>query len=145
MYGALDISTSGMIVQRIRLDVAAANIAAGTANAVRDSNGRLNPFQRRLALVAPGDPTARNPGARDLGVHVTDIAIDSTLPKPRRYDPDHKDAYPSGPFKGYVAQVNIDPVVEQVNMIEASRAYEANVAAAEATKQMLSVALRLIA
>lgn len=145
MYGALDISTSGMVVQRTRLDVASANIAAGTANEVRDAQGRLNPFQRRVALVAPGDPSARNATAREMGVHVVDIAIDKAMNRPGRYDPADPNAFPSGPYKGYVAKVNIDPVIEQINMIEASRAYEANVTSAEVTKQMMGMALRLIA
>lgn len=145
MYGALDISTGGMVVARIRAEVATANLAAATNETVRDADGNLSPFKRRTALVAVGDPKASNPFARESGVHVAEIMVDDTPPQPRRYDPSHPDAYPSGPLKGYVAEVNINPIVEQIAAMEAQRAYEANAAAAEATKQMLGIALRIIA
>ena len=54
MYGALDISTSGMIAQRTRLEAIAANIA--NKDTILDEAGRNNPFQRRVAYFAPGDP-----------------------------------------------------------------------------------------
>ncbi len=143
MYGALDISTSGMIVQRTRLEVASANIA--NVGAIRDVNGALKPYQRRTAIVQAGDPSARGDFAQRMSVRVGRIAVDDSAVQPRRYDPDHPDAFPDGPFKGYVAEVNVNPVIEQVNAMEAARAYEANVVAAEVTKQMMTTALRLIA
>lgn len=143
MYGALDIATSGMLVQRTRLEVATANVV--NQNTLRDSQGRLSPFRRRLALVAAGDPTSNDPAARTLGVHVSKIALDNAPPGLREFNPDHPDAYRDGPLKGYVATTNINPVVEQINALEATRAYEANVVAAEAIKQMGAQALRLIA
>lgn len=143
MYGALDISTSGMIAQRTRLEVIAANIA--NQNTLLDANGNIAPYQRRIAAFAPGDPAAKARGGRSLGVHVAEIALDPTPAQPREYDPDSPYAYKDGPYKGYVAATNVNPVVEQINAIEAARAYEANVAAAEAIKQMTAQALRLIA
>lgn len=142
MYGALDISVSGMVAQRTRLDVIAANLA--NADTLRDAAGNLQPFKRRLALFAPGAPDALNPLAQERGVHVLSIDIDSTPARLGKYDPDSPDAYKSGPYKGYVAATNVNPVVEQINALEAARAYEANVVAAETTKQMASQALRLL-
>ncbi|MBL8759367.1 MAG: flagellar basal body rod protein FlgC [Phycisphaerae bacterium] len=142
MYGALDISTAGMLVQRTRVEVASANIAG--AGAVRDADGNLNPYRRRTALIAAGDPEGRSEFARQFGVRVAEIAVDDAPAQPRRYDPDHPDAYPDGPYKGYVAESNVNTVLEQINAMEAARAYEANVVAAEVTKQMMAVALRLI-
>lgn len=143
MYGTLDISTSGMIAQRTRLEVIAANIA--NQNTLLDSQGNLRPYQRRIVQFAPGDPASRTAGARGLGVRVAAIELDQTPAQPREYDPDSPYAYKDGPYKGYVAATNVNPVVEQINAIEAARAYEANVAAAEAFKQMTAQALRLIA
>ncbi|MBX3357215.1 MAG: flagellar basal body rod protein FlgC [Phycisphaeraceae bacterium] len=137
MFGALDISTSGMIAQRTRLETLAANIAS--KDVLEDANGNYAPYQRRIAVFAPGDPSASSPSGRALGVHVSEIALSDDLR--RRYDPTSKWA----DAEGYVMTPNIDPVIEQINMIEASRAYEANVAAAEATKAMTAQALRLIA
>lgn len=143
MYGALDISVSGLVAQRVRMDAIAANIASREAY-TRDADGNPQPFRRRMVMFAPGDPSAATPRARALGVHVADIAV-SSAPPSLRWDPEHPFAFKSGPRAGYVPVSDVDPVFESINAMEAQRAYEANVAAAEATKSMLAQALRLIA
>lgn len=142
MYGALDISTSGMIAQRARLASISANIA--NRSTILDSAGNLNPYRRRMVHFAPGDPTAKSPEARKLGVHVAAVQLDPA-PFNMVWDPTNPYAYKDGSQRGYVPQPNINPVVEQVNALEASRAYEANVVAAEATKTMIAQSLRLLA
>lgn len=142
MYGALDISTSGMIAQRTRLEVVAANIA--NKDAILDSSGRVNPYRRREVFFAPGDPSAKTGAGRKMGVHVAAIEQDDA-PFNLKYDPSSPYAYKDGPNAGYVPTPNINPVMEQVNAMEAARAYEANVVAAEATKSMVAQALRLLA
>lgn len=144
MYGAFDISTSGMIAQRTRLEAIAANLANQTT-VDRDPSGNPVPYQRRIVEFAPGDPAARTAGGQAMGVHVRGISLDPTPGKPGKYDPDSPDAWKSGPYKGYVATTNVNPVIEQINALDAQRAYEANVVAAEATKQMIGTALRLLA
>jgi flagellar basal-body rod protein FlgC len=143
MFGQLDISTSGMVAQRTRLDAISANLA--NANTLLDSDGNLNPFRRREVFLAPGNPTAQSAGGRSMGVHVAEIEEDPREPKPTRYDPTSPFAFKDGPYKGYVAETGINSVTENINAVEAVRAYEANVMAAEATKQMLTTALRLLA
>lgn len=143
MYGSLDISTSGMIAQRTRLAVIQSNIA--NRNTILDADGNVNPYRRRMVHFAAGDPTACTAQGRQFGVHVAEIQLDPAPAQPREYDPSNPYAYKSGPYKGYVPDTNINPVVEQINAMEASRAYEANIAAAEATKTMISQALRLLA
>lgn len=147
MFGALDISTSGMVAQRTRLEVVSANIA--NQGTLLDSQGRLSPYQRRFAILAPGNPgdppgAAARSDAVAPGVRVVDIAIDRSPPRLRTYDPDSPVAFKDGPFKGYVAETNINSTIEQINAMEAVRAYEANVMAAEATKQMIGASLRLL-
>lgn len=143
MYGSLDISVSGMIAQRTRLETIAANLA--NSDAVLDANGQPNPFRRRIAMLAPGNPDASSRAGRAGGVHVAAIELDQA-PFRRVYDPTSPIARPAGdPDEGYVYYPNIDPTIEQINALEASRSYEANIAAAEATKTMLAQALRLIA
>ncbi|MEO0483602.1 MAG: flagellar basal body rod protein FlgC [Planctomycetota bacterium] len=142
MYGALDISTSGLIAQRTRMTVISANLA--NRNTILDTAGNVNPYKRRHAMFAPGDPTAKSGAARELGVHVHTIDINEDAVR-WRWDPSSPYRMKNGPHKDHVPVPDIDPVVEQVNAMEASRAYEANIAAADATKTMLAQALRLLA
>jgi len=133
MFGALDISTSALVAQRTRAQVISANLANQNANF--DANGKNNPFQRRIAVFASGDPVNGNPN----GVHVREILLDPVFQE--KYDPTN----PAADERGYIKSTNIDPMLEQVNMLEAARAYEANIAAAEATKSMMQTSLRLLA
>ena len=138
MYGALDISTSGMIAQRTRLTAISANIANKNA-AYPDGT----PYRARHVMFAPGDPTSRTAEGKGWGVHVQQIQIDKT-PFNLRWDPGDPRAIKQGPKTGYVEESNVNPVMEQVNAMEAGRAYEANAIAAEATKAMIGQALRLL-
>jgi flagellar basal-body rod protein FlgC len=142
MYGSLDISTSGMIAQRTRMNAIAANIA--NRGAILDAKGNVNPYRARHVHFAAGDPTGATPEARAMGVHVAKIELDDSPPN-LRWDPGSPYAYKSGPKQGWVPETNVNPVVEQINALDASRAYEANVVAAEAAKTMMAQALRLIA
>jgi flagellar basal-body rod protein FlgC len=131
MFGSLDVSTSALVAQRTRMAAHAAN-AAG-AHTLTNEKGEYDPFRRRVAIFAQGD------GRGGAGVHVKEIL----------QEPAFKPVYePNSPFadkKGNVYKPDIDPAVEQINMMEASRAYEANITAAQATKSMLQSALRLLA
>ncbi len=138
MYGSLDISTSGMIAQRTRLDVISANIA--NKDTVLDAKGQYNPFRRRIAYMAPGDPNAHGGKGSGLGVHIAEIGQDQA-PFKLKYAP----TSPYADEQGYIKLPNIDTTTETIDAMEALRAYEANVTAAESTKQMLALGLRLIA
>lgn len=142
MYGALDISTSGMIAQRTRMEVIASNIA--NRDAILDSSGRVNPYRRRQVMFAPGDPSSQTRSGRSMGVHVKEIAVNQGPPR-LRWDPNNPLAFKNGPQAGYVPTPDVDSTTESINGMEAMRAYEANVVAAEGTKQMMAQALRLLA
>jgi len=134
MYGALDISTSGLVAQRIRLEVISSNLAQ--RDALLNDAGQYEPYRRRFAVLQSGDPHSRTPG----GVRVSEIRVDDgELLK--RLEPDS----PYADADGYVGYPNVNPVIESMNAMEASRAYEANIAAVEATKSMISLALQMIA
>lgn len=142
MYGALDISVSGMVAQRIRMDTIAANLA--NRDSILGANGEVDPFRRRIVVFKPSDPSSTGESGRGMGVHVADIRQDMGGFR-KVFDPGNPFAQPEGhPDAGYVYYPNIDPVTENIAAIEAVRAYEANVAAAEATKTMAAQALRLI-
>ncbi len=134
----LEISASALSAQRTRMTAIAGNIA--NANTTRDELGRPIPY-RRLEVVfaagAPGEP------ARP-GVHVQEVR-QARDPYRWIYDPNHPDAVRDGSDRsGYVLMPRISAVEEMVDMMLASRAYEANLAALEATRTMQSAALRII-
>lgn len=133
MNGLLNISTSGLIANRVRLEAISANIA--NQNAIKNAAGEYEPFRRRIVMLAAGDPKSGS----GLGVHVSSIELDDGPPR-MLYEPDS----PFANADGYVGYPNIDIVVEQMNAMEAQRSYEANIAAIEATKSMISVALQML-
>ncbi|MCB9851824.1 MAG: flagellar basal body rod protein FlgC [Phycisphaerales bacterium] len=133
MYGALDISTTGLVAQRAQIDTIAGNIA--NAQTTKRLDGVPGPFLRRVALLSEG---SRDGGA---GVHVQDVVEDRVRPTKKVYDPSH----PQANADGIVEYPNVDPMVEMVNAMVAVRAYEANVTAMEATKSIIASSLRLLA
>lgn len=139
MFGSLDVSASALVAQRTRLNVIAGNIA--NMHATRDAAGNVSPYQRRVALLATGNP-AKGPNAP--GVHVQSVVIDPSPPR-RVHDPGHPDAVQSGPNKGYVLYPNVDYSTEMINALTAARAYEANVTVTDVTKTIAAAALRLMA
>jgi len=133
MYGSLDISTSALVAHRTRLDVISANIA--NKDTILNADGEYEPFRRRIAMLAAGDPSHGS----EAGVHVAEIQLDQS-DLMMKYEP----GSPFANADGYVGYPNINTVVEQMNAMEAARSYEANIAAIEATKSMMSVALQMM-
>jgi flagellar basal-body rod protein FlgC len=145
MFDALEISASGLTAERMRMNVVAENLA--NAQTTRGADGQ--PYRRQEVVLqqrgAQGGFGAALAGAmgsrggRPGGVEVAQIAQDQT-PLKRVYDPGHPDA----DAEGYVEMPNVDSVSEMVDLISAQRAYEANVTAMQAAKQMFSKTLELL-
>lgn len=138
LFGAIDSSASGMTAERLRLDVISNNIA--NANTTRTAEG--GPYRRQMVVFEPR--AGATPFAQVLsqqidsgnGVRVVGITKD-TSPTRRVYEPNHPDADATG----YVEMPNINIVSEMVDMMTATRAYEANVTAVNAAKTMALKAL----
>jgi flagellar basal-body rod protein FlgC len=143
MFGGLEISASGLTAERLRMDVTAENLA--NAQTTRGANGQ--PYRRKEVILeeAPGSfgatLSAVVGGTASIGggVRVAGVVEDAT-PLKRVYDPGHPDA----DTDGFVSMPNVDTVTEMVDLISASRAYEANVTAMQAAKQMFSRTLELL-
>ncbi len=133
LFDSMNIASSGMSAQRLRLNIISANIA--NADTVRTPEG--GPYKRRDVIfeATPYD---------DFGnvlkkVRVADIVRDDTPPK-LVYDPSN----PLANKDGYVAYPNINPVVEMTNMIDAMRTYQANASVIDSAKQMIQAALGVL-
>jgi flagellar basal-body rod protein FlgC len=135
---AFAISASGLRAQRLRMDVIAANLA--NAESTRTPEG--GPYRRRdvvLEARPAGDRFADMLGdASGSAVRVSRVVSDTRPPRVV-FDPGHPDADP----QGYVAMPNVNVVSEMVDLMTASRAYEANVAALNATKRVLEATLAI--
>ena len=137
----LRISSSGLSAQRMRMNTISSNIA--NINTTRTPEG--GPY-RRKDVVFEAMPEARNfgelvttpPNDNFQRVQVTDVHVDRDAVE-MRYEPDHADANE----QGYVAYPKINLMEEMANMIQATRGYEANVSAIQASKDMALGALEI--
>ncbi len=137
IFTMMDISASALRAERARMNVHANNLA--NAHTTRDEHGNINPYRRKQVYFRPGAPSIT--GSRTLGVEVSKIRPDYTSDFKRRYQPGHEDAGPDG----YVTYPNIEVAVEMMDMMVAQRAFQANVTAFEAGKEVMRGALNLIA
>jgi flagellar basal-body rod protein FlgC len=142
LFGAIETSASGLTAERLRLDLIASNLA--NAESTRTENG--GPYRRKVAIF---QPRGARYSFRDIfsssfsgvpeGVQVAGVREDQS-PFKRVYTPGH----PEADKEGYVTYPNVDVVTEMVDMMAATRAYEANVTAIEAAKTMAQRALDLL-
>lgn len=139
-FNGMNISASGMTAQRLRMDLISQNIA--NVNTTRTEDGE--PYRRQTLLFAEQDADSFSSilssksknGKNDSsanGVKVVGVAKDHVTEMKKVYDPSHPDA----DEEGYVTYPNVNTVTEMTNLIDASRSYEANVTAFNATKNML--------
>jgi flagellar basal-body rod protein FlgC len=140
-FRSMDISASALTAQSFRMDVIAQNIA--NVDTTRTADG--TPYQRKTVILGQAQPTfadllaeAGNPAVRARGVEVTATVVDTSAGR-LAYDPDHPDAN----AEGYVQMPNVDITTEYVDMISASRSYEANLTVISATKRMAVKALEI--
>lgn len=141
LFTSFDIAGSGMSAQRLRSDIISQNIANVTST--RSQNG--GPYRRKTVVFAEKNGNAfgkillQARGITGSGVKVTSIVEDHDAQMNMVYDPAHPDADENG----YVTYPNVNIVTEMTNMIDASRAYEANATAFEAAKAMATRGLQI--
>lgn len=135
MFSSYDISTSGLVAQRARLDAIASNLA--NISTTRNELGEIEPYRPRFVTFAPD--TEKTTSAGGIGVMVASVE-QSNEPPTMSYDPTHRDAN----AEGYVAKPAIDMTTEFVDALEATRAYEANIGVMEITKDLGRQTLQII-
>ncbi len=130
LISLMKVSATGLSAERLRMDTIADNLA--NANTTRSVNG--GPYRRKVVVFQPITPTPQLPG----GVRAVAIVEDAS-PLRRVYQPGHPDADPDG----YVTYPNVDMIHEMVDLITATRAYEANIQAFNASKMMFMRTLEI--
>ncbi|MCL2704667.1 MAG: flagellar basal body rod protein FlgC [Spirochaetaceae bacterium] len=147
IFTNIDIAASGLSAQRLRLDVISDNLA--NANTTRTPEG--GPFRRSRVVFRPkvSQPYWRSPflpafldNGAGKGVRVVKIEKDMA-PSRLVHDPTHPDAIKTGPRTGYVEYPNTNIINEMVDMISATRSYEANIALVNGSKSMFLKALEI--
>lgn len=139
MIRAIDISTSALVAQRVRLNTVSGNIA--NISSLTDESGKAAPYRPRR-VVFQADDQLSTTGAK--GVKVAEIQTDDKDPL-YRFDPKHPLAIQEGKWKGYVAYPNINLTEQMVDALEATRTYEANVGVMEISKNLGRQTLSIIA
>lgn len=145
MFSSFDINASGLTAQRYRMDVISENVA--NANTTRTQDG--TPYRRKVVTFAEkGDQTAFSKVFSHVisagtysgqGVKVSSLVEDHETDMKMVYDPSHPDADENG----YVTYPNVNIVTEMTDLIDASRAYEANATAFTASKSIVQQGLQL--
>jgi flagellar basal-body rod protein FlgC len=148
LFSSINIAATGLSVERLRTDVISNNIA--NASTTRTASG--GPFKRSRVILEPisaSHPQWRSPFVpEDLdngpgkGVKAREIVKDTSEGR-MVYDPADPNAIKSGPNKGYVEYPNVNVVNEMVDLISASRAYEANSSVIQGAKEMFNSALEI--
>jgi|SRR5690625_1556256 len=147
IFHSFNTSASGLTAQRFRMDIVSANIAnAQTTRAVMNEDGTYEPYRRKMVTFVPKKENfgamlqrARNSYQKaGTGVAVQRVVNDET-PFKQIYNPIHPDANE----QGYVQLPNVDPLKEMVDLMSATRSYEANVTSLNASKLLLQKALEI--
>ncbi|WP_341963172.1 flagellar basal body rod protein FlgC [Planococcus maritimus] len=146
LFNGLNISATGLTANRLRMDVVSSNIANANTNRAELVDGEWMPYRRKTVELSTADASpfakhlssAMGQNAAGGGVKASAIREDQT-PFPVTYNPDHPDA----DAEGYVRTSNVDPIQEMVDLMSATRSYEANVTAMNASKSMFMKALEI--
>lgn len=149
IFQSLNISSSALTADRVRMDVISSNMANINTTRAKMVNGHWVPYRRKTVVLEPQQTNfssymqaAINGGNAPTaggGVKVTKIVEDQTTPFQLVYDPENPDANAAG----YVQMPNVDPLREMVDLMSSTRSYEANVTVLNATKGMLMKALEI--
>ncbi|NBC29501.1 MAG: flagellar basal body rod protein FlgC [Spirochaetes bacterium] len=148
LFSTINTAATGLTAQRLRQDVIADNIA--NASTTRTTEGGA--FRRSRVVFRPRveDPYWKGPFLPEpldngvgQGVRVVSVEKDYDSELTLKYDPTHPDAIKSGPRAGYVEMPNVNVVEEMVDLISASRSYEANVSVIDGAKNMFNQALQI--
>ncbi|MCA0979969.1 MULTISPECIES: flagellar basal body rod protein FlgC [Exiguobacterium] len=137
MFDSFHISATALTSQRLRMDTVSANIANAQTTRGKLVDGEWQPYTRKMTVLQEA-PFRKQLNAVNGGVQVAQI-IEDDAPYKLAYNPSHPDA----DERGYVQMPNVDLLKEMVDLMGATRSYEANIAAMNASKAMLVKAMEI--
>jgi flagellar basal-body rod protein FlgC len=148
IFHSMNTTASALTAQRLRMDVISSNMANVDSTRANYVNGQWQPYRRKMVVMQPREGqfssflsrAMNNSESKTIGngVKVTRIVEDQS-PFKLVYDPEHPDADENG----YVSLPNVDPLKEMVDLISATRSYEANVTVFNASKGMMMKAMEI--
>ncbi|WP_301108958.1 flagellar basal body rod protein FlgC [Sporosarcina sp.] len=149
IFHSLNTSSSALTAQRLRMDVVSSNMANVDSTRAKQVNGEWEPYRRKTVTLQPKEGQfasflqaakgVHSHGGAGNGVAVTRVKEDRETPFKLVFDPTHPDANE----EGYVQMPNVDPLREMIDLMSATRSYEANVTVLNANKSMLMKALEI--
>ncbi|HWL26858.1 MAG TPA: flagellar basal body rod protein FlgC [Ureibacillus sp.] len=146
IFKSMNITSSALTSQRLRMDVISSNIANVDTTRAKLVDGQWEPYRRKTVTLSANEGSfsnflnkARGKNEVGDGVKVSKINDDKDTPFKLVYDPTHPDANE----EGYVEMPNVDLLKEMVDLISATRSYEANITVFNANKSMLTKALEI--
>ncbi|MCJ7839635.1 flagellar basal body rod protein FlgC [Lederbergia sp. NSJ-179] len=146
IFQNMGITSSALTTQRLRMDTIASNMANVETTRAQYINGEWKPYTRKMVVMKPQTSSFSSHLNTAIGNHNQQLngvkasgIIEDRSPYRLEYNPDHPDANE----EGYVQLPNVDPLKEMVDLISATRSYEANVTVFDATKSMYLKALQI--
>ncbi|MCF6410562.1 flagellar basal body rod protein FlgC [Pseudalkalibacillus salsuginis] len=144
LFNSLNISGSALTAQRLRMDVASSNMANAETTRSQMVDGQWQPYRRKMVVLQPQGTEFKamlahaQTSDKFSGVRASAV-VEDDQPFKLAYQPDHPDA----DAQGYVRLPNVDPLKEMVDLMSATRSYEANVTVMNAAKGMYMKALEI--
>lgn len=149
IFHGMNTTTSALTAQRLRMDVISSNMANVDTTRAKQVNGEWEPYRRKSVTFSAQEGRFSNflnvaigknaKAGVGNGVKVSQIKEDTETPFKLVYDPTNPDANADG----YVSMPNVDPLKEMVDLMSATRSYEANITVLNANKSMLTKALEI--
>ncbi|HZG73671.1 MAG TPA: flagellar basal body rod protein FlgC [Chondromyces sp.] len=149
IFHSMNVTSSALTSQRLRMDVISSNMANVDSTRAKLVDGEWQPYRKKSVVLQPKQGgfssflqkamNSHDSQAIGNGVKVTKIVEDTVTPFKMVYDPEHPDAN----TEGYVQLPNVDPLREMVDLMSATRSYEANVTVFNASKGMMMKALEI--
>ncbi|TYS16289.1 flagellar basal body rod protein FlgC [Rossellomorea vietnamensis] len=149
IFHGMNTTASALSAQRLRMDVISSNMANADSTRGKLVDGEWQPYRRKSVVLQPDAGSfstllnkamnMKDSQSLGNGVRVAEIKEDGETPFNLVYDPEHPDANQ----EGYVRMPNVDPLREMIDLISATRSYEANVTAFNANKSMMMKSLEI--